>query len=83
MKQSNQSNPNSELKLYIETNKDLFQMYVDDGAKLQISMDILQPLIKPFNERFPEVNLNGNCTSCILDMISWHLNNLKKEDEKK
>lgn len=55
---------------HYQANQSTFDFWIERNEILQPSMDILQPLIKPFNERFPEVNINA-CHNCIIDMLKW------------
>jgi hypothetical protein len=72
-----------ELVEHINTNEVLFKTWIDDGARLQIGMAVLEPIIPVFLEEFPTVNLNGNCHECILDMLIWARAEAKKGTEPK
>jgi len=71
-----------ELYKYIEDNKDTFNLWIRLHSRLEPSADILQPLIKPFQEANPGVNIMG-CKDCIIDMLIWaniQLKNQPKQD---
>lgn len=70
----------NEMIQHVELHQDILRTWLKMGERLQIGSDYLKPLIKPFNDRFPEVNVYGNCPSCILDMIQWAL--LKFDESK-
>lgn len=68
---------------HIKEHKLLFETWVNDQAVINIGQGQIQPLIVPFQKRFPEVNLNGSCNSCILDMLMWALDKIKEKKVKK
>jgi hypothetical protein len=70
----------AELFNHIKENHDTLSIWFKTHQKLQIGHDMLKPLIEPFTEAFPGVNLNG-CPNCVLDMIGWALVEYKKETE--
>jgi|GEM_PF-2663882 len=73
-----------ELKQYVRDNELIFKTWIEAKEPINIGNGLIQPLIEPFKERFPEVNLTGNCTSCIYDMLLWALDKIKQvENEKK
>lgn len=55
---------------HIETNLPTFNLWIENHSRLQISADILQPLVPVFMEANPTTNLNG-CQDCIIDMLIW------------
>jgi|JI8StandDraft_1071087.scaffolds.fasta_scaffold00961_7 hypothetical protein len=68
-----------ELKQHIRENEAIFKTWLDIGEAVNIGQGQIQPLIPEFTKRFPEVNLTGNCKSCIHDMLLWALNGIKTE----
>lgn len=65
---------------HYEANKAVFDLWISTGERLQISNDIFQPLIEPFQKENPGVNLNG-CHECLTDMLRWTKMEWKKTQE--
>lgn len=59
-----------------------FKVWIDSNQKLQPSHDLLQPLIKPFVEANPGVNIYS-CQDCIIDMLVWYRKEIKEETKPK
>jgi uncharacterized membrane protein len=70
-----------DVKQHVLNNREQLSTWLKMGEPLQIGSDVLKPLITPFNEKFPDVNLYGNCKSCILDMIAWALSKIEDKPE--
>ncbi len=68
-----------ELKQHVRDNELIFKTWIEAKEPINIGNGRIQPLIEPFKERFPEVNLTGNCTSCIYEMLLWALDKIKPE----
>jgi hypothetical protein len=66
---------------HFQSNLPTFQLWIDTNARLQWSSDILQPLIKPFKEANPSVNVHGGCQDCIIDMLMWYKIELSKSQK--
>lgn len=71
---------------HIKTNLPTLQVWADNRSIIDISNDLLQPIIPEFKKEFPDVNLTG-CHDCISDMIIWavieYKKTLPKEEKKK
>jgi len=74
---------NEDVKQHVLKHREQLLTWLKMGEVLQIGSDVLKPLIKPFNEKFPDVNLYGNCKSCTLDMIAWALSKIEDKPEPK
>lgn len=68
-----------QLKEHIKANKAIFEAWLGANETPNIGNGLIQPIIPEFSERFPEVNLTGNCKSCIGDMLIWALNGIKQD----
>lgn len=66
-----------DLKKYVNDNREVLNALYEAKEKLQIGMDLLQPIIPEFKEVHPDHNLAGSCSDCILDMVLWALINAK------
>lgn len=55
---------------HVHQNLELFNHWIENQSRLQISNDIFKPLIPVFQEANPTVNIYG-CQDCIIDMLIW------------
>lgn len=55
---------------HIQNNLEIFNFWIHENSKLQISNDIFKPLIPIFESENPGVNVNS-CQDCIIDMLIW------------
>lgn len=55
---------------HIHQNLELFNHWIENQSRLQISNDIFKPLIPVFQEANPTVNIHA-CQDCIIDMLIW------------
>lgn len=63
---------------HYEANKETFDFFIKENAKLQASNDIFKPLIPEFKKAFPSVSIDS-CQECIIDMLVWYRSELKKK----
>lgn len=67
---------------HIKSNIELFRMFIDNNIQLQPSMDVLKPIIAPYNLEFPGQSIHKSaCKECILDMLRWAIGQTKIETE--
>lgn len=67
---------------HYKNNEPIFDLWIRNHEKLQISNDIFKPFIEPFKEANPNVNLEG-CPDCIIDMLVWVRKEVKKTQKAK
>lgn len=67
---------------HVKSNIELFRMFIDNNIQLQPSMDVLKPLIAPYNLEFPNQSVHKSaCKECLLDMLRWAIGQTKVETE--
>ena len=67
---------------HVKSNIELFRMFIDNNIQLQPSMDVLKPIIAPYNLEFPGQSIHKSaCKECILDMLRWAIGQTKIETE--
>lgn len=67
---------------HVKSNIELFRMFIDNNIQLQPSMDVLKPLIAPYNLEFPNQSVHKSaCKECLLDMLRWAIGQTKIETE--
>lgn len=67
---------------HVKSNIELFRMFIDNNIQLQPSMDVLKPLIAPYNLEFPNQSIHKSaCKECLLDMLRWAIGQTKIETE--
>ena len=65
---------------HVKSNIELFRMFIDNNIQLQPSMDVLKPIIAPYNLEFPNQSIHKSaCKECILDMLRWAIGQTKIE----
>ena len=65
---------------HVKTNIELFRMFIDNNIQLQPSMDVLKPIIAPYNLEFPNQSIHKSaCKECLLDMLRWAIGQTKTE----
>ena len=69
---------------HVKTNIELFRMFIENSIPLQPSMDVLKPIIAPYNLEFPNQSIHKSaCKECLLDMLRWAISQTKEEVKKK
>jgi hypothetical protein len=67
---------------HVKTNIELFRMFIENSIPLQPSMDVLKPIIAPYNLEFPNQSIHKSaCKECLLDMLRWAIGQTKTETE--
>jgi len=67
---------------HVKTNIELFRMFIENSIPLQPSMDVLKPIIAPYNLEFPNQSIQKSaCKECLLDMLRWAIGQTKTETE--
>ena len=67
---------------HVKSNIELFRMFINNNIQLQPSMDVLKPIIAPYNLEFPNQSIQKSaCKECILDMLRWAIGQTKIETE--
>ena len=67
---------------HVKSNIELFRMFIDNNIQLQPSMDVLKPIIAPYNLEFPNQSIHKSaCKECLLDMLRWAIGQTKIETE--
>lgn len=67
---------------HVKSNIELFRMFINNNIQLQPSMDVLKPLIAPYNLEFPNQSVHKSaCKECLLDMLRWAIGQTKVETE--
>lgn len=67
---------------HVKSNIELFRMFINNNIQLQPSMDVLKPLIAPYNLEFPNQSVHKSaCKECLLDMLRWAIGQTKIETE--
>lgn len=67
---------------HVKSNIELFRMFIDNNIQLQPSMDVLKPIIAPYNLEFPSQSIHKSaCKECLLDMLRWAIGQTKIETE--
>jgi hypothetical protein len=67
---------------HVKTNIELFRMFIENSIPLQPSMDVLKPIIAPYNLEFPNQSIQKSaCKECLLDMLRWAIGQTKIEIE--
>jgi len=67
---------------HVKINIELFRMFIDNNIQLQPSMDVLKPIIAPYNLEFPNQSIHKSaCKECLLDMLRWAIGQTKTEIE--
>jgi len=65
---------------HVKSNIELFRMFIDNNIQLQPSMDVLKPIIAPYNLEFPNQSIHKSaCKECLLDMLRWAIGQTKTE----
>ena len=67
---------------HVKSNIELFRMFIENSIPLQPSMDVLKPIITPYNLEFPNQSIHKSaCKECLLDMLRWAIGQTKTETE--
>ena len=67
---------------HVKSNIELFRMFIENSIPLQPSMDVLKPIIAPYNLEFPNQSIHKSaCKECLLDMLRWAIGQTKTETE--
>jgi hypothetical protein len=67
---------------HVKINIELFRMFIENSIPLQPSMDVLKPIIAPYNLEFPNQSIHKSaCKECLLDMLRWAIGQTKTETE--
>jgi len=67
---------------HVKINIELFRMFIENSIPLQPSMDVLKPIIAPYNLEFPNQSIQKSaCKECLLDMLRWAIGQTKTETE--
>lgn len=66
---------------HFKQNKPTFDIWIKTRQYLQLSNDIIKPLVQPFKDENPLSNLSESCPDCIIDMLIWYNIQLKKENK--
>ena len=67
---------------HVKSNIELFRMFIENSIPLQPSMDVLKPIIAPYNLEFPNQSIQKSaCKECLLDMLRWAIGQTKTETE--
>ena len=67
---------------HVKSNIELFRMFIENSIPLQPSMDVLKPIIAPYNLEFPNQSIHKSaCKECLLDMLRWAIGQTKIETE--
>lgn len=64
---------------HVKDNEETIAFWIERHEKLQLSDDMLQPIIEPFLKEFPTHNLRS-CNDCIIDMLRWARIELRKAE---
>lgn len=65
---------------HVKDNEETIAFWIERNEKLQLSDDMLQPMIEPFLKEFPFHNLRS-CNDCIIDMLRWARIELRKYEQ--